>query len=135
MSAKSWTGPPMVIGASAVSVATVAMSVASVGPYPFRISRPGAHRRTRSALTASPPTPSIRRPVRRSGVRVERTVGVSSAWVTPACVMTSASSSGVSPGAATTRVADADSAEICSPTAMSKLGEVLCRNRVPVVTR
>ncbi len=133
---KPRTGDPIVTGFPATRSPTVEMSVASVGPYPLSMVRPGCQRLTSSAETASPPTPRTRSSSSPSGSIDVNIAGVISAWVTSRSIMNRDNSSPpIMEGGVTTRVAAAESADIISPTDMSKLGEVLCRNRERESTR
>ncbi|GAA3438555.1 hypothetical protein GCM10018954_081720 [Kutzneria kofuensis] len=113
----------------------VATTVDSVGPYELIIRRPGAQRRTRSAVHASPPTMSVR----KSGSLVAGTVASATggirACVTRSLRSTSASRSPSSgPGGGTTSAAPAGSDMQSSRMDASKLGDENCSTRSPART-
>ena len=99
----------MVTGLSGVSSVSVAVTVASVGPYEFRMRRPGRYQRfTRFCGQASPPT-SRMRSSGRSCSMVASSVGQQAMTVTRCSRRNwpSSSPSIVTPGFAGTSVAPA----------------------------
>ncbi|GAB4584563.1 hypothetical protein Ntsu_23950 [Nocardia sp. IFM 10818] len=117
----------MVIGSSGASgVLSVAVTVVSVGPYPFSTHRP-AQRTVSSGGTDSPPTTTVRSRGRVSGSSEPATTGVTFRCVTSSLRRTLASSSpAYAAGGTTATVAPTASATSSSSIEMSKLGDTAC---------